>query len=93
MKHTSEEKKNNEKYPMHSVCLTAQGMSPDATEEDFDSYVSYVTLHLSDRLSSYVSVDSYPFTAGPGEDTVVSDREEEIRGVLQDLWIEWCDNG
>lgn len=86
-----------------TVKLTAYNMGPNATEQDFDSWVAYVTANADDADGSVfggdlcVSVESYPFSGGPANDGVRGARNDEERERILEclaiLWERGCADG
>jgi hypothetical protein len=79
------------------LVLGRDGMGADATEEDFDRWVSYVTDHIDKMCSFGVEVER------TGQGDVQNDRvsgydgtgEERatVLGATEQLWDRWCQEG
>ncbi len=79
------------------VTLTAYNLGPDATEQDFDDWASYVAEHIDEATGLDVTVEQFGFTgrsSGGSTDRVsgaTSAQTETIREALAALWERGCD--
>lgn len=82
------------------ITLTAQTIGEDATEDDFDSWVNWITENLSVCHGIPVDVDSHDFNNGPAEDTIdisgkYNNNEEiitTVREAIEECWGNWCES-
>ncbi len=79
-----------------TVTLTSYNMGLDATEADFDGWISFVSEKLPERVSFEVEIDADRF--GTAGDDRISNADDDQRETLRDLlgnilWNEWCSAG
>lgn len=79
-----------------SVILTAYNLGQDATEKDFNQWVSYVSGKITELCGFTVEVDSFSFTGknsgGPNDDIYNASDEQKviIQDALRELWDIGC---
>jgi hypothetical protein len=72
-----------------TVIFGRDGMGLDATEKDFDSWVSYVCEHIDATTDKNVQVE----TRGKRDvqdDQYVGDYDNDVHNAVQVLWERWC---
>lgn len=85
-----------------TVKLTAYNMGDEATEEDFDKWVSFVGERIAAKCGFTVDVEAFNFESGPAEDLVTlgeaawevrDEKTATVREALEALWADWCSEG
>lgn len=74
-----------------TVILTAYNMG-GVSDDDFDTWASYVNDRLNERCGFSVTIEQHPFTNGPARDTISAppSRIDVIRDALDRLWDDFC---
>lgn len=80
--------------PTSSVTLSSYNMGDDATEEDFDSWVSFVVRKIDEACGFEVSVETKKFgETGGDEINATRGKRETIEEALRSIWEAWCAQG
>lgn len=71
-----------------TLILTSHGMGPNASQEDYESYCSFVEAKVPEGLV----VDTLRYGEPGSTKALAEDPEtrEEILNLAQDLWDQWC---